>query len=1122
MAISEELELDVSSGLAAIERVGAELDQATKQFKVGLADALDVLRGVQVEVDASAVTGSLNDAIGNADTTVTVEGDAAPVTDAVQQSLFDADNVFAVDGDTTELVADIAAVEAEPIVVPVEADTTGAQEQVDGLGTSASGAASNVDALDGAVSGLAAGAGLATGQTGALKSVISGTGAVAAAGVTGIGLLAAVTDKYFSSAVNAAAATERFNNTFGPFAEQVNTINVGNLNKDLVELNLSLGSSTSQTRNAISSYAQMGQAAGASSKEIADSSEQLIALGARAVALNPQIGTVGDAVAGLSRGLARGGRFAAQYGVALTSAEISARALEIAHARGSTEVQQFDKVMAGAQLATEKYGATLDQVITQGTQNPVIQLASLRAELAKVTTEAGKPLIAPVFEILRGAQPVLTSTIKLFGDLLSSVLPLASGILNAIGPVISALETDFAGAFKELKPGIAELSNALTHVLDGFVPVIESAGPIVKAFGTGLGEIAKFVGVLLNALGPVVPAIIGIWVALQLLNANPLLLVATAAITLIGALHGVNNEADRWAEFNGKVNAQSDQFQQTIIGQADSVDALRESMAKGQNEWAKYVATQSEFSKDQAVLTTLQKTNISFADLRGELASGAAGWKEFIAQAIAAGQVDIQVKGVSQSADDFRNLANWQDVVIQNNGANIKQGSELVQAFNRQQTAQEDAAKATVNQLLATGQLTQEQVDQAAQISESVYGFSQYQSVLAIVTDKTNALGAAVQQQAFPLQQNTEFWRSLTAAIINGDVTSQNYAQTLSNVAGQMGLTDEQIKTFVSNVTDSVNQLADSMVTRIPPASQALEGIGDAADPKKLQDNLYIQTLTVANFTNNLRTLLAGGNEQLVALLAQQGPQIGGSYAQAILNGRDGLAEELEKNIGVYQSNASDLESFLRNEAAPAIANDGVNKIAQDSTDALGLGLDFTGAAQGPVAGLNSFLSSNPSGQSAMVGGSQAGQDFARGLATGMINNTATVQEAARKVVQDAEEAARQEADSHSPSRLFAALGRDISAGIAIGINAGQLEVDSALRGLVKQGAVQIAVTPVTQPVLVGAAAPVGVAAAATPSAAAAPAPLIGEITILEAESARQTANEVVDEVRGLQIRTEP
>lgn len=416
MSIREDLELDIADALSNVDKLGAALDQAATQLKVALADAISILSVVKVEeVDTSAVTEGIDSAVAAADTNVGVTAQ--------------------VDADTAPAEGEIAALDSEPVTVEVDADTAPAQEQLDGLGASGTQAAEGLDAASASAAGFAVAGGLASKNIGGLGSKIEAVGPQSAAAVGGITAVAAVLGVAFEKAVAATAAQDRFNQTFGDLAPEVERVNVGNLDRDLGDLSVELGSIASGVRNAASNFGQLGVASGASQEEVAKSSDQLVALAARAVALNPALGSVGDVAGRMGRALSRGGRFAADFKVALTTDEIAARALADTGKLTTSELTFYDKAAAGAAIATEKYGDSLDQAITKGSESPIIQLRKLEVEFSKALTEIGQPLVVPIIDILTKAEPIFIS----FARTLGAVGTVAIAVLGPMLDIFSRL-----------------------------------------------------------------------------------------------------------------------------------------------------------------------------------------------------------------------------------------------------------------------------------------------------------------------------------------------------------------------------------------------------------------------------------------------------------------------------------------------------------------------------------------------------------------------------------------------------------------------------------------------------------------------------------------------------------
>ena len=172
---------------------------------------------------------------------------------------------------------------------------------------------------------------------GAAAGGLGGPLAGAAAGITALG---ATVGFLFAQGVEATGVLQRFDTVLGDMADEVLRVDVGDLNENLDDLAIKLGSDDEALRDASASLFQFGINSGASRQAAATFTKQIDALAARAVALNPALGSVGDVAESMALRIQRGGRFAATFQLSLTAAEIEARALAdtlrtaIAKARG--------------------------------------------------------------------------------------------------------------------------------------------------------------------------------------------------------------------------------------------------------------------------------------------------------------------------------------------------------------------------------------------------------------------------------------------------------------------------------------------------------------------------------------------------------------------------------------------------------------------------------------------------------------------------------------------------------------------------------------------------------------------------------------------------------------------
>jgi len=477
-----DLALDAEEALGVVDRLGLALDQVASAAAVSLAAAVEqglaAAEGATVEVaaDTSAAEGEIQE-LGGEQVELPVEADTAGALDEVEQLESEA---------------------AEPVEKPIEVDAGDATAQLEGVAQASDSASTGLAGAGSAALGFRAGSFLATGQASALGSTLeSGVGGGAGIAIGSVlslgGALGLIANKGFE----AASAQERFARILGDTADEVATINVGTLNADLSKLAITLGSDDEAALNAAASIFQFGRNSGAAEPEAARFAETVLALSARAVALNPALGDVGSVAESMSVRLARGGRFAANFGLDLNAAEINARALGNTGKTSAGDLSIYEKAVAASQIATEKYGDSLQRDIVEGAQNPQIQLRRLGEEFANVLEKAGQPLVSPTLDLIDAAIPSAAAAASILGNLATAILPAVSTALDLLAPplrlVAGILETDLgssAAAGVIAFVGISRVVTALGTALLGLLPGLAAPlGPIALLIA-GVGALA--------------------------------------------------------------------------------------------------------------------------------------------------------------------------------------------------------------------------------------------------------------------------------------------------------------------------------------------------------------------------------------------------------------------------------------------------------------------------------------------------------------------------------------------------------------------------------------------------------------------------------------------------------
>jgi hypothetical protein len=892
VSIREELELDLTSALASLDTLDASLGRIAIDFKASLLDALEPLTSIAVEsVDTSAVTASIDDAVGASDTTIDVEADVAVNADTAPAEA----DIAALDGqqlslfteaDVTGAEADIAALDPAPIVVPVEIDTASAQDDLDSLSSSADGAAVGLGTLQGAAQGLDVAAGVAAGSSDSLTSAIAKLSPAAEAGALGIGAIVTTTIALGLQGIRAEGAVQAFNATLGSLAAPIRNLQIGDLNIDLAKLAETLGSDDEAALTAAQRIAQLGIAADASNAQIVEVTQTTVELAANARALNPSLGDLAGITDGLSRALARGGRFLAQYGISLTVEQIKAEAARETGKGLNDQFSQFELRAAGAKLALDQVGPSIEGNITKAGGNAIITLDRIREEFRNAIEDVGSPIIAPLFQSFEAAVPVATNLARVLGQLGSVLLPLGTAVISVITPLTAGLADGVNAAL----PGLNALIGSLGEVAVAFTPVAEIAGTVFRVFGEGISALTQIPGLLGGIVQPAIllgaalfgipAAIDAIQVALIFLEANPAIAFFTAIVAVAGAvkiaLGGVNDELQVTIINASQVTQQTSALDQGLFNNASTLADLQKAFAGTNEQFGQFIASQSAFAKDATAGTQLRQLAENTGDLRHQLELGGEGLRQFTVNALEAGVVTLNNnQSLEENVHTIRDLASQQDILDLAQKGGIKTGKELIVAFNTQQVALDQLAQTKINQLVLSGQVTQAEVEEAKAFVDARDGGDTYATVLRQIAADVPVAANAATELAAALSTQNQAWLDLGDAI--GKATTQN-----------------------KNIISAQNAVADSAIQ----VAQAQRAVADLpfqiAAAQRAQRSA---SLDLADAQRNLRDL---DRQYLSDLNSQRSATFGLIDAQRALND---LRRQPQKDANAIASANLDIQS---------------------------------------------------------------------------------------------------------------------------------------------------------------------------------------------------------------------
>lgn len=812
-------------------------------------------------------------------------------------------------------------IEIEPVV-----DTAAAEEQLSGLtadfsdvGQAATGAGASFDGAALGAAALAQSANVLQGDVSGLGAAFGGIAPEVAAAAVGVGAFVGGIGVLFNAALDAEGVLFRFKNTLGEFADEVEQVNVAGLDTNITDLAISLGSNDEAIRSAAASFFQMGEASGVAGDQVAVSTEQLIALAARAVALNPALGEVGDVASGLSRGLARGGRFAAQYGIALTSAEISARALADTGKATAGELTIYEKAAAGAALATEKYGDTLAETVATGIENPLLQVRSLRAAFDEFVETLGAPFVAPILELLPDLIPVIEALavgfaefalplVEAFAELADAAAPL----LQVLAPIVAAVArfnavtSPFILGMRAAAVALNVVTAAVEFVVDivdgPLTAAFEFLEPIVSAIGDGFRRLAPFLLILVSPLAILATAFVAIGRVAQVIIARleplaPVLSAAAEALVFLATQATFIGEITRALTALGAVaGAVGDGFAALAEAPGALLDALR-----GLGSALTDVAI-----KDREVLSVIVRSfgsllvlidnaigalgqlGNAFGSLASaadaalgpidEILGGAAGFVGDLAGDVA-GAIGGAVSDVAGAVGGFLGIGGSAAAEVEQIGDSAEEAAPRVEAL----TDSVEGVNAALGDTTAAA-FVDAIADLAPTLDKAGLSASELQAAINALASGASATDPAVQRvnDALAGLSGPEATAIVgrVEQIAGGLQGTREQAVALANIGGPALIAAEAA--FAQFTQTAINAVP-GVEAAFARATDAFAAFGAALTPAAFTDSLNAQFQATANFVNNVAALYEAGFTELGDFLLDQGAENGANLAQGLV-----------------------------------------------------------------------------------------------------------------------------------------------------------------------------------------------------------------------------------------------
>lgn len=500
-------------------------------------------------------------------------------------------------------------------------------------------------------------------------------------------------------------------------------------------------------------------------------------------------------------------------------------------------------------------------------------------------------------------------------------------------------------------------------------------------------------------------------------NANPVVLVTTALMTATAALsiYGnctmeVSEEVERMAESNRKVCESANEV-------AESAGEL----IKNYNETTGEIAAQGEYVQilTKRIEELAGKTNRSNEEnevMRGyiaelnslvpdlNLAYDEQGKKlnmtnEAMEEYISNSQKQIEMNAAMEYAQELvkkRTELEIEKIKLEKEYQDVKEKSN-------EYTKEENAVLTTnIDGILTWTTMKGEERKEYEKLTEeqkkNTEALNENEEKRKTVTAELEAANEMIEKYKAEVGVATEATNENTEAT-NANAEAQKISADANTIAAQ---------TIADTYTDMQQRVSEVLESQMNMFEEFNGGVQLSSE--QLLANMQSQIEGVTNWADNMETLASRGvNQGILDKLAEMGPQ-GSSYVQAFASMTD---EQLQQANNMW-SQSLDMKQ-------------GVEQSVQGMIE------QYTVSLNGGKEQVNTVMN-------------QLGKDSVQGLVNGINETKGQAGEAGKNMASEVTEGAKNELDSHSPSRKFIAIGRDVVSGLRNGITDSKGQAVSAIK----------------------------------------------------------------------------
>lgn len=722
-------------------------------------------------------------------------------------------------------------------------------------------------------------------------------------------------------------------------------------------------------------------------------------------------------------------------------------ALEIATAfiegLGNALVSVKDKLIPALKATFSVIGDILLTVIGE-------MLAPLLAKIAEVFG----PVLQVIVDMITQLAPALTPIIEIIGNVLTVLIENLPGILQPIADTIKVLVDGIVAALEILAPVVETIVNGIVAIIQTLAPIVQSVVDTIRAALEILGQIFQIIGEVIkaviqgivdtiNAIGGVITAVFsGIQGALEALGG----VFESVGSAIKTALEGVGYV----------VESVGTAIKTALEGVGKIFESIGTAIKTALEGVADVIRSVGEAAKNFGEGFKLLGEGIKLIGEHG--AAAASGLGSFVIEALKL--AGVGKLGLGGTINDLEKLSTVISGLSSSAGtlASVASGMTIL-----------STSLTIISGVIPTVNAALESMSTSiGNISPNIQPVSTaFQLLSTPISILASTLGGVAGGFIILSGQLT-----LTKASLDGIVDSftsiQNGVTILSNNIGSVGPIIDSLGTSLTVAKDSLVNFGSELTNSSNGFMQL--GTGATIGMDSMNTAVMVGMGIVQSTMLTSIGLLAGAVTEGFILVSSAVQNSMGMVTTAVQTGMQGVVTTISSDMGIVASQMSaslggvvDVVTSSMSRVSGSIQgamSQVIGTIQNASSQMSGTFNNLSSSAQSTISNMmsnlvsriqsgmssaNSIVNSNMGSiistissysGSASSSGYNIGYNISAGIANGIWANVGSIESAAQRIINKANEAARAAAQIHSPSRLFASsVGKFIPQGIAMGID---------------------------------------------------------------------------------------